>query len=135
MPRISRRTLNTAGMRVTNQRSLIIEIIRQGHGHLDADEIHRLAQEKEPRISLSTIYRTLQMLKKLDLVEELHFDEEHHHYEIKPSDEHHHLLCLGCGKVVEFNYPLARYVKERFDIIETEVLMSGYCSQCRQSRK
>jgi Fe2+ or Zn2+ uptake regulation protein len=141
MPRISRRTLNTAGMRVTNQRSLIIEIIRQGHGHLDADEIYRLAREKEPRISLSTVYRTLQMLKKLDLVEELHFDEEHHHYEIKPSDEHHHLLCLGCGKVVEFNYPLVRYVKERipeakdFDIIETEVRMSGYCSPCRQSRK
>lgn len=141
MSRISRRTLNTAGMRVTNQRSLIIEIIRQGQGHPDADEIYRLAREKEPRISLSTIYRTLQMLKKLDLVEELHFDEGHHHYEIKPSDEHHHLLCLGCGKVVEFNYPLARYVKKRipeakdFDIIKTEVRMSGYCSQCRQSRK
>ena len=141
MPMISRRTLNTTGMRVTNQRSLIIEIIRQGQGHLDADEIYRLAREKEPRISLSTVYRTVQMLKKLDLVEELHFDEEHHHYEIKPSNEHHHLLCLGCGKVVEFNYPLARYVKNRipeakdFDIIETEVRMSGYCSQCRQSRK
>ena len=141
MSRISRRTLNTAGMRVTNQRSLVIEIIRQGQGHPDADEIYRLAREKEPRISLSTIYRTLQMLKKLDLVEELHFDEGHHHYEIKPSDEHHHLLCLGCGKVVEFNYPLARYVKKRipeakdFDIIKTEVRMSGYCSQCRQSRK
>ncbi|MBA7611430.1 Peroxide operon regulator [subsurface metagenome] len=137
----SRKALNTAGMRVTNQRALIMEIIRQGKGHLDADEIHRRARERVPRLSLSTVYRTLQMLKKLDLVEELHFDEEHHHYELKPSVEHHHLICLGCGRVIEFHYPLSRYLKRNvpeakgFDIAATEVRMSGYCSKCRRSRK
>jgi Fe2+ or Zn2+ uptake regulation protein len=141
MPMISRKTLNVAGKRVTNQRALIMEIIRQGEGHLDADEIYRRAREKEPRLSLSTVYRTLQMLKKLGLVEELHFDEEHHHYEVKPSAEHHHLICLGCGRVIEFNRPLSRYIKRNipeakgFDIAETEVRMSGYCSKCRRSRK
>ena len=134
----SRKALNTVGMRVTNQRALIVEIIRQGQGHLDADEIYRRAREKESRISLSTVYRTLQMLKKLGLVEELHFDEEHHHYEVKPSAEHHHLVCLGCGRVIEFNHPLSRYIKKNvpkakdFDITETEVRMTGYCPQCRQ---
>ena len=138
---ISRKTLNVAGKRVTNQRALIMEIIRQGEGHLDADEIYRRARERVPRLSLSTVYRTLQMLKKLDLVEELHFDEEHHHYEVKPSAEHHHLICLGCGRVIEFNRPLSRYIKRNipeakgFDIAETEVRMSGYCSKCRRSRK
>ena len=138
---ISRKTLNVAGKRVTNQRALIMEIIRQREGHLDADEIYRRAREKEPRLSLSTVYRTLQMLKKLGLVEELHFDEEHHHYEVKPSAEHHHLICLGCGRVIEFNRPLSRYIKRNipeakgFDIAETEVRMSGYCSKCRRSRK
>ncbi len=138
---ISRKTLNVAGKRVTNQRALIIEIIRQGEGHLDADEIYRRAREKGTRLSLSTVYRTLQMLKKLGLVEELHFDEEHHHYEVKPSAEHHHLICLGCGRVIEFNRPLSRYIKRNipeakgFDIAETEVRMSGYCSKCRRSRK
>jgi len=128
-------------MRATHQRALIMEIIRQGRGHLDADEIYRRAREKEPRLSLSTVYRTLQMLKKLGLVEELHFDEEHHHYEVKPSAEHHHLVCLGCGRVIEFNRPLSRYIKgnvpeaKGFDIIETEVRMSGYCAKCRRSRK
>ncbi|GAH00887.1 unnamed protein product, partial [marine sediment metagenome] len=53
-----------------------MEIIRQGEGHLDADEIYRRARERVPRLSLSTVYRTLLMLKKLGLVEELHFDEE-----------------------------------------------------------
>ena len=141
MSMISRRTLNVAGMRATHQRALIMEIIRQGRGHLDADEIYRRAREKEPRLSLSTVYRTLHMFKKLGLVEELHFDETHHHYEVKPSAEHHHLVCLGCGRVIEFNRPLSRYIKgnipeaKNFDIIETEVRMSGYCAKCRRSRK
>jgi len=125
-------------MRVTHQRALIMEIIRQGRGHLDADEIYRRAREKEPRLSLSTVYRTLQMLKKLGLVEELHFDEGHHHYEVKPSAEHHHLVCLGCGRVIEFHYPLSRYLRKKvpeakgFDITETEVRMTGYCAKCRR---
>ena len=137
----SRKALNTTGMRATHQRALIMEIIRQGRGHLDADEIYRRARQKEPRLSLSTVYRTLQILKKLDLVEELHFDEEHHHYEVKPSAEHHHLVCLGCGRVIEFHYPLSRYLKKKipeakdFDITETEVRMTGYCAQCRRSQK
>jgi len=117
-----------------------MEIIRKGRGHLDADEIYRRAREKEPRLSLSTVYRTLQMLKKLGLVEELHFDEEHHHYEVKPSVEHHHLVCLGCGRVIEFRYPLSRYLRKKipeakdFDITETEIRMTGYCAKCRRSR-
>ena len=137
----SRKALNQAGMRVTHQRALIMEIIRQGRGHLDADEIYRRAREKEPRLSLSTVYRTLQMMKKLNLVEELHFDDNHHHYEVKPSAEHHHLVCLGCGRVIEFNYPLSHYLRGKvpeakdFDIVETEVRMTGYCAKCRRSRK
>ncbi len=137
----NRRRLNVTGMRVTSQRALILEIIRHGQGHLDADEIYRRARERQPHLSLSTVYRTLRRLKQLGLVEELHFDESHHHYEVKPSTEHHHLVCLGCGKVIEFRYPLSRYVKRKvpeakdFDIIDTEVRVAGYCPRCRQSRK
>ena len=136
-----RRALNSAGLRVTNQRALLLEIIRQGEGHLDAFELYRQAREKQPRLSLSTVYRALQKFKKLGLIEEVHFDESHHHYEVKPSAGHHHLVCLGCGRVIEFNYPLARQVKRNFpeakdfDIIGTEVHMTGYCSRCRRNRK
>ncbi len=138
---LDRRALNSAGLRVTNQRALLLEIIRQGEGHLDAFELYRRAREKQPRLSLSTVYRTLQKFKKLGLVEEVHFDETHHHYEVKPSSEHHHLVCLGCGRVFEFHYPLARQVKRNvpeakdFDIIGTELRMTGYCSRCRRERK
>lgn len=137
----TRRALNAPGLRITHQRALILEVIRRRQGHLDADEIYRRAREKQPRLSLSTVYRTLQTLKKLGLVEELHFDEEHHHYEIKPSAEHHHLTCLGCGQVVEFQYPLARLVKrnvpevKNFAITQTELYLAGYCAKCRQERE
>ena len=137
----SRKTLNAAGMRITSQRALIMEIIQQGEGHLDADEIYRRARKKKHRLSLSTVYRNLRVLKELGLVEEVHFDETHHHYEMKPASEHHHLVCLGCGKVVEFHCPLSCQVRRRvanaegFDIIGSEVRMTGYCAQCRPSRK
>ena len=80
-------TLKSAGFRLTSQRALILDIISQGRGHLDADEVYRLAREQQPNISLSTVYRNLQALKKLGLVEELHFDESHHHYEMKGLHE------------------------------------------------
>ncbi len=134
----TRKALRVPGLRVTNQRALILEVIRKGQGHLDADEIYRRAREKKTRLSLSTVYRTLQTLKKLGLVEELHFDDEHHHYEVKPPTEHHHLVCLGCGRVIEFEYPLTRLVKRHitqardFEITDSEVKITGYCSQCRQ---
>lgn len=137
----SRRKLNSAGKRFTHQRALIMDIIRQGEGHLDADEIFRRAREKEPRLSLSTVYRTLQMMKELELVDELHFGENHHHYEVKPTKEHYHLVCLGCGRVIEFSYPLSRYLKKEvpelkdFDIDETEIRVAGYCNLCRRTRR
>jgi len=137
----SRRKLNSAGKRFTHQRALIMDIIRQGQGHLDADEIFRRAREKEPRLSLSTVYRTLQMMKELELVNELHFGENHHHYEVKPTKEHYHLVCLGCGRVIEFSYPLSRYLKKEvpelkdFDIDETEIRVAGHCNLCRRTRR
>ena len=136
-----RDTLTLAGLRITSQRALILEIIRQGEGHLDADEVYRRAREQRPRLSLSTVYRTLQALKNLGLVEEVHFDEAHHHYEMKPLTEHHHLVCLSCGRVVEFKYPLARLVRRNvreakdFQITGSEVRMTGYCPACRASQK
>ncbi len=137
----SRDALNAVGTRITSQRALILDIIHQGRGHLDADEIYRQARSKQPRLSLSTVYRTLQALKKQGLVEELHFDDAHHHYEAKPTTEHHHLVCLGCGRVIEFQYPISRHVKRNvaeardFTIVDTEIRMTGYCARCRPGRK
>ena len=137
----NRELLNAAGLRSTSQRALILDVIRRGQGHLDADEVYQKARKKHPRLSLSTVYRTLQTLKELGLIEEVHFDETHHHYEIKPATAHHHLVCAGCGKIVEFECPLSEKMKEdvsrehNFAVINTEVRMTGYCPDCRQNKK
>jgi len=139
LPQVERKVLKSAGLRMTSQRALILDIISQGHEHLDADKVYQLARQRQPNLSLSTVYRNLQLLKRLGLVKELHFDESHHHYEAKPSVEHHHLVCLDCGKVVEFKCPLSQNMRENvgrendFLIIDEEVRMRGYCPECRQT--
>jgi len=138
---LDRKVLNSAGARLTSQRALILDIIRQGHLHLDADEIYQQARQKQPRINLSTVYRTLRKLKELGLVDELHFDEAHHHYELKQHAEHHHLVCVECGKVVEFKCNLCLEMRgeiareKDFEVTGVEVHMTGYCSKCRRKKK
>ncbi len=125
------------GERVTWQRRLLLDLISQAGGHLDADELFRRAKEREPRISLSTVYRNLRLFKKLGLVEERHLSENHHHYEIKSPSEHYHLVCLGCGRVIEFESPLLQRIKnqirreDRFEVTGAEIRLQGYCSRCR----
>lgn len=141
LPQVKRKVLKSAGLRMTSQRALILDIISQGHEHLDADEVYQLARQRQSNLSLSTVYRNLQMLKGLGVVKELHFDESHHHYEAKPSVEHHHLVCLDCGKVVEFGGALSQKMrrdiarKKGFEVTGVEVHMTGYCARCRRRKK
>ena len=137
----SQRILAVKGQRVTSQRLLLLDLVREGGEHLDAEELYRRAKLRQPRLNLSTVYRSLQLFKKLGLVEEHHFVEAHHHYEVKTQAEHHHLICLGCGRVVEFDYPLTEQMKEQigkaqdFDITGAEVHLQGFCSRCRNKQE
>ena len=137
----ARKVLSSSSQRVTSQRALLLELLRKSGGHLDADELYIRARKKNSRISLSTVYRNLQLFKKLGLIEEHHFDEEHHHYEVKSGAEHQHLLCVSCGKVVEFACPISRKFRENigkqhdFEITDVEVRMTGLCSSCRTKEK
>lgn len=127
-----------AGKRTTSQRRLLLGLILEAGGHPDADELYRRAREREPAISLSTVYRNLKLFKKLDLVEERHFAEEHHHYEAKATGQHHHLVCLQCGEVIEFISPMTEQMKgeiERrngFVVSDAEIRMNGYCARCKR---
>lgn len=136
-----KKILNDSRQRVTAQRALLLELLRRSQGHVDADELYRSAKKRNPRISLSTVYRNLQLFKKMGLVDERHFDEEHHHYEVKSGEEHQHLLCVSCGKVVEFDYPAGRKFRQDiarkcdFDITGVEIHMTGLCPGCRENKK
>jgi len=133
--------LNEAVTRVTRQRTLILDIIQRARRHLNADEIYRQARLRRSGLGLSTVYRTLRVLTKLGLVEEIYIDGTRRYYERKQAAEHHHLVCLSCGRVIEFHYPLARRIRKSihqakdFAIVNTEVRVTGYCSQCRESRE
>jgi len=129
------------GRPVTTQRSLLLELIRQADRHLDADELYRRARAKEPRISLATVYRNLKLFKELGLIAENNLGETHSHYEIKGTVEHHHLVCLGCGQVIEFGSPLiakavAKAQREKgFDITSVQLKLEGYCPKCKEKRE
>jgi Fur family transcriptional regulator, ferric uptake regulator len=132
-------TLHATEHRVTGQRRLLLEIIRAEGEHLDAEELYRLARRQYPRLSRSTVYRTMRLLRDLGLIDEVHLGEDHHHYEIKAPVHHHHLICLRCGQVLEFSSPrteaLASAVARQhgFEIRETRIDLTGYCADCRRA--
>lgn len=130
-----------AGRPVTSQRSLLLDIICQANRHLDADELYRLAKNKEPRISLATVYRNLKLFKELGLIAESNLGDTHSHYEIKSAAEHHHLVCLGCGQIIEFDSPsiakaTTKIQRENdFDITSIQLKMEGYCPKCKKKKE
>ena len=123
--------------RSTGQRELINDILKRSEGHLDADEIYRRARQRLASISLSTVYRNLRVFKKLGLIEQHQFG-SHYFYETATRVRHHHLVCLGCGRVFEFKCPLTEHLKtkisqeEGFKVTETDVRLAGYCPDCQQ---
>ena len=127
------------GQRLTPQRALLLDLLRQG-GHLDADELYRRARGKEPSLSISTVYRNLRLFLKLGLVEEHHFDKHSCYYEAKTEVAHHHLMCLGCGRIIDFEYSLSQEMKRElearteFRITGTKILLVGYCADCLQRK-
>jgi Fe2+ or Zn2+ uptake regulation protein len=132
--------LRERGNRITPQRRAILRIIQEHAGHLSADEIHDLARREIPRLSLSTVYRTLDLLKELDLVTELHLAGNHYRYEAQ-SGPHEHLVCLSCGKVIEFQCDHCAAMHEElsgehgFEITGSRVELFGYCEDCAKARE
>lgn len=127
--------LRAAGKRITPERKLLLHIISE-NAHLDASEIYQLAKRENPKISLSTVYRTVTLLEELGLVEASELGEDHYHYEVR-LEEHYHLICLGCGKVVEIP-PVDAVRKlgaERgFEVVGVKLELLGYCAACQKKR-
>jgi len=137
------RALGAAGYRWTHQRQVVLDVLRGAGTHLDADQIYQLARRRATRLSLSTVYRTVAVLRRQGLVRELRLGEGRHRYECGPGEtgrpEHGHLICGACARVVEFTNPhldrlqrdLQRRYHFRFDAAEVEI--TATCEAC-QSR-
>ena len=126
---------------LTLQRRLILELIRKADGHIDAKELYRRASSKEESISPATVYRTLNLFKHLGLVDERRLGKLRCYYEIKQPLEHQHLVCQGCGKVIEFESPLIRKLAEKvqrehgFNVTKAELCLEGYCPECEEKER
>jgi Fur family ferric uptake transcriptional regulator len=133
------RRLRNAGKRLTPQRKRVVRILAEAGGHLDATEIYERGRRQDARLSLSTVYRTLSALKETGVVRELHLDDQHHHYELDAQDQHSHLVCISCGRVIEVDSEaLARAAvtlgeAHGFEIASAQVELTGYCADCRQA--
>jgi Fe2+ or Zn2+ uptake regulation protein len=127
--------LRAAGRRVTPERELLVRIIDR-NPHLDATEIYRIAKKRNPRIGLATVYRTLNLLKQLGVVRASAFGEAHSHYEVR-QDDHLHLVCSECGRIVDIPMPevfgdLAKSSGFHVERIRLELI--GYCDACAKKR-
>ena len=127
------------GCRLTSQRRLLIETIEGAQRHIDAATLLTLAAERDPQINRATVYRTLNLLKKLQLVDELdlmHLEGEKHFYEVKPDRQHMHLACCGCGAISEFSSETFERLKEEiaeqtgFEIQVARLEVGGNCRAC-----
>ncbi|MFC1921539.1 Fur family transcriptional regulator [Chloroflexota bacterium] len=95
--------LRKNGYKLTPQRRAVIKIITSAKGHLTPATICEKIHRVHPDIGLVTIYRTLDLLAELGLVCELHTDGKHRSYTTGITQRHHHhLICSGCGTVVDF---------------------------------
>jgi Fur family transcriptional regulator, ferric uptake regulator len=129
------------GIRMTEQRRAILSVIETAKKHLDASQILRRAQKLDASIDRSTVYRTLGLLKRHGMVDELdlmHLNGEGHYYERKLGPGHIHIACLRCGKISEFVSEIFDSLKRqleqdcRFRILVARLEVGGYCAACRQ---
>jgi Fe2+ or Zn2+ uptake regulation protein len=132
-----RTTLRATGRRLTGQRQLLLDFLREHGGHLAAQELFTLAHARDARLNLSTVYRTLALLRDLGLVDERHLGEDHHHYELRTQTTHYHLRCQGCGEVIEFASPLVEQLQAeiagryRYRSTEAQIDLFGFCAACQ----
>ena len=131
------------GIRLTAQRRALIETIQEATSHLDAASLLQLARKRDPNIDRATVYRTLEMLKRAGLIDELDLMDlngEKHYYEVKTQKDHLHLACFGCGEIVEFASPAFERLKQeigaknQFDIQVMRLEVGGLCKQCAIKR-
>jgi Fur family transcriptional regulator, peroxide stress response regulator len=123
--------------RMTRQRETILDIVRQTHSHPSADEIYELVRKQLPRISLGTVYRNLEVLAKMGLIQKLELGGTINRFDWD-TNKHYHIRCLNCGQVD--NAPIAPlnkledelYGATVFSIIGHRLEFEGLCPDCTE---
>ena len=133
--------LRNHAYKLTPQRQTILHtFLDQGGRHLSAEDVYMLVKNKYPDIGLATVYRTLDLLAELSVLQKNDFGDGKARYEFSRQDEHHHhhLICLKCGGVAEFDDDLLESLeaairrRSHFKVIDHNVKFYGYCQDCQQ---
>lgn len=136
--------LREKGLKVTSQRLMVLNILSaHGDEHLTVEEIYDLAKEESPEIGLATIYRTVQVLLELHVIEKVTLDDGFARYELNGEEtgsghRHHHAICTQCGKVYSLETDLLDTLEKQvfeslgFEVTDHEVKLYGLCSACRR---
>lgn len=130
--------LTKEGYRLTPQRLMILSAIENSDNHISAEEIYSQVTAKYPYVNISTVYRTLELLKNLGLVTETDLGEGRVRYHPAEKGRHHHLVCRQCGAIIDLDETVFSGVK---DILLREygfvadmkhLAVLGQCLNCRQ---
>ncbi len=135
-----RTSLHDRGQRLTPQRQRVLSLFeRIGEGsHLSAEEVHQRLLRSEERVSLATVYRTLRLLSSMGLLQELELPEGGRRFELASDAhrDHHHLVCVRCGRTEEFENPDVLLAGERaagghgFRLLECVLNVRAICPSC-----
>jgi Fur family ferric uptake transcriptional regulator len=90
------------GMRMTDQRRIIAQVLTESSDHPDVEELYRRASARDPHISIATVYRTVRLFEEAGILERHDFRDGRSRYEQVPETHHDHLIDLQSGQVIEF---------------------------------
>lgn len=134
--------LHKAGYKLTPQREVTVQVmIEKEKEHLSAEEIYMEVKEKNPGIGLATVYRTLEILTELKILNKVTFQDGLARYDLNKDDKKHqphHLLCLNCGKIEEVQEDLLDEIEEdikkryHFLVKDHRLTFHGICCECAE---
>jgi len=128
-------SLREEGLRITPQRIAIVDYLLKTEEHPSAEHIHKTIQKKYPMVSLSTVYKTLDLLKEKKLVNEIEVDGEARFD--AHTNEHINLVCINCGKIEDVDEDSLKDIqiraakKSKYLIVKGSFELFGYCNSCK----
>lgn len=132
-----KKIIRDLGLKVTDQRLLILEVVRRGPNHFTAQDVFEAVAAKNPSVGFATVYRFLRTLSEQSYVSEIRLGGMPARYEWAAKDHHDHLTCTSCSRIVEFeNHEIERLqekVSKEFGFALTHHVLElyGICSDCR----
>ena len=127
-------------LKFTPERRAVLECALSTDSHFQAEDLLIQMRQQGVHVSKATIYRTLPLLVESGLLREVIVGERHIHYEHTLAHQHHdHLICVNCGKIIEFHEPQVEHIQQQicetygFTMTTHTLEIRGYCAECQHA--